>query len=409
MACSNTITIEGLDKTAGEKGIKLIGTGDFTHPTWLKELKSALEPAEQGFFKVKGSGTGVRFVLSGEVSAVYSVKGESKRIHTVIMMPSLESIDALNDVLSRHSTLISDGRPSVQMTAAEIVEETFRADKNAFVFPAHIWTPYFGVLGKLSGFNSIKEGYEDQEKRIFAVEMGLSSDPMMNWRVSALDKYSLLSNSDMHSLPKVGRCMNVFEIDEKRFSFDSITNAMKEKDKNVFKSTINYFPEEGRYHYDGHKECGFSVDPEHSRITACPLCGKKLVAGVLHRVNDLADREPGFAPESSIPYVKLVPLIEVIGSVMKKNAYSKAVDSVYRGLLATFGTEYKILAEAAPEEIERKSSKDIATAIQNVRDNRISIKPGYDGQYGVIDLLNRKRRKNIYSEETRQKPLFKQD
>ncbi len=405
MACSPNITINGMEKAAVEKGIRLMGTSDFLHGAWLSELKGNLEQIEDTeLFRIKNSQTGVRFMLTGEVSTVFTGKdGKSKKIHHIIMLPRFESVDACRDVLSRYGNLETDGRPQLSMTAAHLVEEVFKVDNNAFVFPAHAWTPYFGALGSISGFSSMKEAYEDQEKHIYALETGLSSDPAMNWRISGLDKYTLLSNSDMHSLPKLGREANLFELDEKGFDYRKITDAIKDKDNRHLKRTIEFYPEEGKYHFDGHRECQFSVDPADN-IAVCRVCGKKLVIGVLHRVNDLADREPGYVPKNSIPYINIVPLLEVIAYVMKKSTFSVGVEAQYRKLIDSVGNEFDILIDKSLEEIEENSNAEIAQAISNVRDNRITIIPGYAGVFGELELLNRKKRPE--SGASRQKSLF---
>ena len=296
MACSQNITLNGMEGAAIEKGINLIGTGDFIHGSWLQEIGANLEEdGGNGLFRLKGSKTGVKFILSGEICTIFNAKDRTlKKVHHCVAMPSIDSVKALRDALSKKGILDSDGRPILSMSAAELVEIVFSIDKNALVFPAHAWTPYFGVLGSISGFNSIRDAYEDQEKHIFALETGLSSDPPMNWCVSELDKYTLLSNSDMHSLPKMGREANVFELEE-GFDYKTVIGAIHDRNGKKFKGTIEFYPEEGKYHYDGHKNCSFSTPP-NSGISACPVCGKKLVVGVLHRVMDLADRELGFRP-----------------------------------------------------------------------------------------------------------------
>ncbi len=756
MACSQNITLRGMESAALEKGIGLIGTADFLHGSWLSEIKSTLEEdSDTGLFKIKGTGSGVRFILSTEVSTVFTAKnGAVKKIHHCITLPSIDSVTTLKDALSKYGALESDGRPTLSMSAAELVEKVFGVDKNAFVFPAHAWTPYFGALGSLSGFDSIKDTYQDQEKHIFSIETGLScydeetevltedgwkrfkklkysdavctlnpetnniefqkpiritgseysgkmyrlktkridllvtpnhklfyapfashapikfyleeashlfgrsktfkkggswsgetskffrlppvkikhgsryysgfrskeskllpiktwlkffgfwiaeghttkersrssyavvisntdrklitkmksllkkvgynpylyynkisrcyqlrvrdfqlfsylnqfgksyqkfvpkeikslpkehlstffkyyikgdghiygrtgqglsattnsiklrddlqeialklgmsayyklsakkgtpltslnkaqyksthdawvvyfirhnlhsivpslikkyhqierwinfvgnvycvtvpnhviyvrrngipvwcgnSDPPMNWRVSKLDKYTLISNSDMHSLPKLGREANVFEIDEKLFDYPAVIGAIKERNGS-FKGTIEFYPEEGKYHYDGHRICKFSANPS-SGITKCPVCGRHLLVGVLHRVLDLADRPDGYKPTNAPPYMHLVPLIEIIAYVLRKNVYSVPVETQYKKLVEHFGTEFKVLIDANPDEISEQSSNEIAQAIENVRDNKINIIPGYAGVFGELDLLGR--------------------
>ncbi|MCL5430083.1 MAG: endonuclease Q family protein [Candidatus Marsarchaeota archaeon] len=390
MACSEAITLPAIDATTREKGINLISTGDFTHPAWLKEIKSTLEPAEDGLFKVRGSLTGTRFMLGTEVSTVYEKGGKSKRIHHVVMVPDIDSVDRINEQLSKSGDLSSDGRPQLSISSAELVETVTGISKNAFIFPAHIWTPHFGVLGMKTGFDSMHDAYEGQEKNIYAVEMGLSSNSPMNWRVSKLDKYALLGNSDMHSLPKIGREMNVFEIDEKHLSFSAVTEAIKKKDKKTFKFVLKFYPEEGKYHFDGHRQCLVSVDPEKYGITKCPICGKRLTVGVMHRVNDLADRPAGYVPKDGIPYVSAVPLREVISYVTKKGDLSVAVEKIYKQLVSD-STEFEVLVNMRTEQIAERSNEEIAQAIRNMRAGNITVVPGYDGVFGKIDLLNREK------------------
>lgn len=405
MACSSKITINGMEEAALDKGISLLSTSDFVHGQWLAELKANLEPvSETGLYRIKDSDSGIRFILSGEVSTIFTgVDNKVKKIHHVITLPDFESVEALKGVLSKYGSLESDGRPQLSMSAAHLVEELFRINKNAFVFPAHAWTPYFGVLGSLSGFDSIKDAYEDQEKRIYALETGLSSDPKMNWMVSKLDKYTLLSNSDMHSLPKLGREANVFELDEKDFSYNGIMDAIKNRSTRRLKSTLEFYPEEGKYHFDGHRQCKFSVDPTKSDLAVCRTCGRRLTIGVMHRVNDLADRPFGYVPKDSIPYTNIVPLIEIIAYVMRKSIYTPSVIAAYRELLLA-GKEFDILTSMDLQTIMENSSEDIAIAISNVRENKITIIPGYDGVFGELELLNRKGKPRIG--ESRQKPLF---
>ncbi|HUC38745.1 MAG TPA: endonuclease Q family protein [Candidatus Acidoferrum sp.] len=392
-ACSSSITLNGLEQAAVEKGINLVGTGDFTHPEWLKEIKGTLEEVvDTRTFKIKGSKSDVRFMLSSEVCTISNDKDGVKKIHHCILMPSLESVDSLNASLSKYGSLPSDGRPILSMKASELVEKVMAADSNAFIFPAHAWTPYFGVFGALSGFDSMKEAYEDQEKHIYALESGLSSDPQMNWRISALDKYAVLSTSDMHSLPKMGREMSVFNLDN--LSYRSLISAIKDKDVKRFEKTVEFFPEEGKYHFDGHRKCMVSIDPDKQKnITRCPVCGGKIVVGVLHRINDLSDRDAGYSPKGRVPFIKAVPLLEVIANVMKKSTTSVPVQKMYIEMTARLGTEYSILLDVGVDKISEAFGVDMGTAISNMRNGTITIEPGYAGVFGKVDLLNRERKK----------------
>jgi uncharacterized protein (TIGR00375 family) len=390
MACSQNITLKGMETTGIEKGINLIGTGDILHGSWLSEISSNLEDKDNsGLFTLKGSNSNVKFILCGEVSTIFTAHDSTtKKIHHCVALPSIESVMALRESLKKYGSLDSDGRPTLMMSAAELVETVFNVDQNAFVFPSHAWTPYFGVLGSLSGFDSIKDAYEDQEKHIFALETGLSSDTLMNWCVSGLDKYTLVSNSDMHSLPKMGREANVFDLEDGTFDYRTITNAIKEKGSKQFKGTIEFYPEEGKYHYDGHMKCNFSADPS-SGISICPVCGRKLIIGVLHRVLDLADRPLGFRPKNAPAFTYAVPLREILAYALKKSTYSVAIEDQYAKLVEHFGTEFKVLMDAGIEEIAQQSGDDMAQAVKNIRENKIKIKPGYAGVFGELDLLGR--------------------
>jgi uncharacterized protein (TIGR00375 family) len=398
-ACSDQLTLENMSKACETKGIQIMGTGDFTHPLWSKDIKEKLEEAEKGLYRVKGLDSKTRFILTSEVSiffskdkkmtgrlAVFDKTGSVKRFHNVIVAPNTEVMEQISSRLSKFGNLAADARPMLEISASELVETMHSISDEIMVFPAHAWTPWFGVFGSLSGFNSMKDAYEDQVMHIHALETGLSSDPSNNWRLSELDKFAIISGSDAHSLPKLGREATVLEMDEKDLSFRSITDSIKAK---RIKCTIEFYPEEGKYHYDGHRKCGISLSPEEAKRynNNCPKCGRKLTLGVLHRVDELADREPGYVPKNAVPFVHAIPLLEVIAFVAKKTVQSKYVQSAYEKLIGKFGTEMNVLLKATPDQIS-EIDEDLAKAIENVRDNRVSIKPGYDGVFGIIDILN---------------------
>lgn len=392
MACSSNISIKGMEATALEKGIGVLSAADFTHPLWFKEIIDTLEEdGKTGLYRVKGSASNVRFMLGTELSTVYTGDDNKvKKIHHCVLMSSIGRVKVLNNMLEKYGSLGSDGRLTISLSAPEMVDLVKGADPDSFVFPAHAWTPWFGVFGSMSGFDSLKDAYKDREKDIHAIETGLSSDPLMNWRISSLDKYTLLSNSDFHSLPKMGREANVFDINGKTLSYAGIIAAIKEKSQSTFRKTIEFYPEEGKYHYDGHRKCNFSIDPSKEASQICPVCGKRLVIGVMHRINDLADRPEGYTPKGAIPYMHLIPLIEVIGYVLGKGTYSKDVVALREKLVNAFGTEFNALMNADFNAIREVSgSEDIAQAIQNMRDEKVALEAGYDGVYGKIDLLNR--------------------
>ena len=388
MACSNQLTLENMDATAKEKGIDIIGTGDFTHPRWISEIKNSLKDNGNGMYTLNGASSGTRFVLSSEVCTIFDDRsGKSRRIHNCILAPSVEIAEQINAHLSKFGDLASDGRPVLNnMTPAGLVDDLFRISEGIFVFPAHLWTPWFGALGAFSGFNSIGEVYEDQAKHIYAYETGLSSDPPMNWKVSSLDRYALISGSDAHSLPKMGREAVMLDMEDKDVSYKGLMGKIKNKD---IKLTMEFYPEEGKYHFDGHRNCNMSLTPEETNKYGgmCPKCGKRLTIGVLHRINELADRENGSRPEGAVPYVHAIPLQEVIAYVAKKSQTSAYVKSTYAKLIQRFGSEMNVLLKSKIDEIG-ETDKELGRAIRLVREDRANVIPGYDGVFGVIDIFN---------------------
>lgn len=398
-ACSERLTLENIDMTAHEKGIGIIGTGDFTHPEWLKEVKTKLSETSNGVYKLKAL-SHTNFLLTSEVSIIFgggqnATSGKVvakdqrvKKVHNCIIAPNLEVVDSINEQLAKFGDLKIDGRPILtNISLSEFVEILRGIDKNIFIFPAHAWTPWYGIFGSFSGFNSMKDAYEDQAMHIHALETGLSSDPPMNWRVSALDKYTLISGSDAHSPEKIGREAVVFEIGEKELSYKSIIDNVKKK---KLEYTVEFYPEEGKYHYDGHRNCNISLSPEEAKKynNKCPVCRRTITVGVMHRVEELADREHGYRPNGAVPYVHAVPLQEIISYVSGKGAHTDYVKKTYNGLIKDFGSEFGVLLDSDIEKI-KSIDKDLAKALENVRGERIGIKPGYDGVFGVIDLLNR--------------------
>lgn len=390
MACSPSTTIQGLALEAKEKGIKLLSTGDFTHPAWFNEIKENLVEHKEGIYKLKNSKLPTLFVLGVEVCTIFNKEGKTRKIHNCILAPSISAAQQVNDVLSKRGPLDSDGRPVFNMQASELVEMLMEIDKSIVVFPAHIWTPYFGALGSMSGFDSIKDAYEDQAHNIHALETGLSSDPIMNWRLSELDNITLLSNSDAHSLHKLGREANVLDIPEDKLSFKEISNAIIKKDPEKIKLTIEFYPEEGKYHFDGHRRCGISLSPKEAKKynNICPVCRKKLTIGVLHRVNELADRPEGYKPKNAIPYLHTIPLREVVAYMMNKNESSTAVDETLKKLVSSFGSEFNVLLNEDISELE-EIDRDLGVAINRIRKERVHLIPGYDGVFGVIDIMDR--------------------
>jgi uncharacterized protein (TIGR00375 family) len=385
-ATSKEMNLESLDKWAKIKGIKVMSTGDFTHPAWFQEIKEKLEPAELGLYKLKNSKTDTRFLLSVEISSIYLQGGKTRRIHNLIYAPSMEIAEKINTALGLRGNIKSDGRPILGLSSIELAELVFGISEEVVIIPAHAWTPWFSVFGSMSGFDTIEECFGEYASRIFAIETGLSSDPAMNWRLSKLDKISLISNSDAHSVEKIGREANVFDTE---LSFNGIFEAIKSRDPNKFLYTIEFFPEEGKYHYDGHRACNVVMSPEETKKNnkICPQCKKPLTVGVMYRVNELADRPNNFIDKNRVPFKKVVPLSEIISEVLGVSKVSKKIKVEYERLIEIFGTELAILIGVFIEEIKNKGSEKLAEAIDKMRKGDINIQPGYDGEYGKVSIL----------------------
>ena len=381
-ATSKSLTLELLGKTAQEKGVQVLGTGDFVHPHWLRELKQGLKEKEQGLYVLKDGSCDTRFILTVEVSSIYSKNGRVYRIHTLIFAPSLAVAEKISKKLDQVGNIHSDGRPIFGLDVRDLAEIVLQVDENAMVVPAHIWTPWFSILGSKSGFNSIEDAFEDMSSHIFAVETGLSSDPPMNWRCSILDKYTLVSSSDAHSHTKLAREATVFSCE---MSYNGIRNALKKKKGKVVR-TIEYFPHEGRYYYDGHRNCNVSQKP--SKDFLCPVCKKQMTIGVLNRVYELADRKEGYVLKNAPEFVNLIPLNEIIASAHQTGVLTKKVQGIYYALLEQFGTEMNILLNASQEDIEKAEQPLVAQGIADMRKGKVDIVPGYDGEYGKIMLFN---------------------
>ncbi|MCX5711111.1 MAG: endonuclease Q family protein, partial [Candidatus Omnitrophica bacterium] len=374
--------VKHLAEWAKLKGITLMGTGDFTHHLWLEELKNNLEDTSNGLYKFQG----INFILTSEISSIYSKNGKTYRIHNMIIAPSFKVVDKINERLSRLGNLASDGRPILGLDASELARIVFDIDENCMIIPGHIWTPWFSVFGSMSGFNKIEHCFEEQTAKIFALETGLSSDPAMNWRLSALDRFTLVSNSDSHSPQKIGREANVFDCE---LDYKTIREVLKTKDRKRFLYTIEFFPEEGKYHFDGHRLCGTRLSPDETKANngRCPKCGKPVTVGVMNRVDQLADRPQGFKPDNSIPFRSLIPLDEIIAEAKGMGKASQAVEREYRSAIAKFGTEFEITLRASKEDLLKQLPARIAEGVIRVREGRVSIKAGYDGEYGIINIF----------------------
>jgi len=395
MATSKEGTPENLDFWARKKGISLIGTGDFTHPVWREELKERLVSEGNGLYRLRDAyvkeesrkfpGEGTRFVVSGEISSIYKKNGKTRKVHNVILLPSLEAADAMAQRLEKIGNIHSDGRPILGLDSHDLPEMMLDVCPEGILIPAHIWTPHFSVLGAKSGFDSVEECFEELAPYIHALETGLSSDPAMNWRISKLDRYQLVSNSDAHSPSKLGREANLLDID---CSYEGLYRAIQTGEG--LEGTVEFFPEEGKYHFDGHRKCGVSLSPvEAERLGGiCPVCGKKLTMGVDHRVEQLADRAEGFVKKDGKKYESLVPLPEVISACMGYSTASKKVQGCFEQMIQTLGTEFDILRNVPSEDIKSCAGERIAEGIENVRTGNVKRIPGYDGEYGKIELFD---------------------
>ena len=383
-----------LDLWAGRKGIGLVGTGDFTHPAWRAELQEMLTPAEEGFYTLKpqyrlaqetaGTAQPPRFVLTGEISSIYKKNGRVRKVHNLILLPSFQAAEELSRRLERVGNIHSDGRPILGLDSRDLLELTLTACPEAIFIPAHIWTPHFSLFGAFSGFQTMEECFEDLTPHIHAVETGLSSDPPMNWQVSALDGYTLVSNSDAHSPQKLGREANLLDCG---LSYPALKHAIETGEG--FGGTIEFFPEEGKYHLDGHRNCGVCLTPQEAESLGglCPVCGKKLTIGVQHRVEELADRPLGQPRPQQKPFESLAPLPEVIAACTGASETSKKTQARYQAMLQQLGSEFYILRQAGFEDIQRVAGPAVAEGIRRLRLGQVERVPGYDGAFGHVVLL----------------------
>ena len=436
-ACSQQLNIPNLVEWAKYKGLNLLGTGDFLHPLWLMELKSQLKEDGSGFL-YKGNGEnggdeqssssnkGVRFILTVEIASMYSHKGSGRRIHNLVFLPSFEAAEKFQKaLLAKRATLASDGRPIVGIPSKELLQMALEASEKAIFIPSHAWTPWFGIFGSESGYDSLEECFEDLADKVYGIETGLSSDPAMNWRISELDNRSILSFSDAHSLPNLGREATVIDMEE--FTYDNFWKAIAQQpfvipanagiqltksgseldprlrgdDKII--GTIEFYPEEGKYHYTGHRNCNVRYTPEETRVkgTICPKCGRGLTVGVMERVEKLAGRkigeigiirdDKGIVKSLNFPrpgYRKLVPLLQIIAEAFGTAPTSQKVINEYKKIVTILGEEIKVLTKVDTQEIAKLAGPKVAEGVDRVRKGELVIDPGYDGVYGVVKIWN---------------------
>jgi DNA helicase-2/ATP-dependent DNA helicase PcrA len=426
-AVSGKMRLPEISKWAMKKGIELVATGDWTHPVWFRELKANLVEVAEGVYEYRGeeldgtkdAETKLKFLLSTEVSSIYSQGEKTRRIHTLILAPNLDTVEKINKELSaRGVNLLSDGRPIMGLSAKAVAEIVLTIERNCLLIPAHAWTPWFSLYGSMSGFDSIQECFGDFATNIYAIETGLSSDPAMNWRIEELENLSIISSSDAHSPQKLGREATVFEISDQKseLSYSLIREAItgpsskNQPLKAKIAYTIEFYPEEGKYHYTGHRKCQVIYSPNEARKmgTICPVCGKPLTVGVMSRVESLAGGDVETESEtdeygvrwikptktslraegatSRRPYVMLVPLLEILSEALSAGVGTKTVLAVYDQLINSFGSEFKVLLETELEDVTRVSGEKVSEAIGKVRSGDIVIKPGYDGVFGDVRI-----------------------
>jgi uncharacterized protein (TIGR00375 family) len=399
-ATSKHCNLEGLYYWGKLKGINIIGTGDFTHPDWFAELRAKLQPAEPGLFKLKDAiaaeidkslplairGNVIRFIPTVEISAIYSKGGKVRKLHQLIVVPSFKAVSEISARLGRIGNLKADGRPILGIDSKELLRLSLEAEPDALFIPAHIWTPWFGMFGSKSGFDSIEEAFEELTPHIRAIETGLSSDPAMNWRNKNLDGLAITSNSDAHSPQKLGREATVIKA---QLSYDDIIGAFQTNDNRLI-GTVEFFPEEGKYHADGHRLCGVRLTPAETRERqgACPVCNKPLVVGVNYRVSELADRPAGFLPRQPKQVEYIIPLAEILAELKGiKSSLSKAVSAECEKIYATLGDEFSVLRNVPIQQIREAGFGLLAVAIERMRNRDVVLEPGFDGVYGIIKVF----------------------
>lgn len=396
-ACSKNLDLPHINAWCQLKGIDLVSTADFTYPAWFKDLNEQLEEVDQGIYGLKEEYSGkhdvhipdsckrpVRFILSTEVSLIYKKNDKVRKVHHVILAPNLETVAKINVELDKIGNIKSDGRPILGLDSKKLLKLLLDISPDIELIPAHVWTPHFAIFGSQSGFDSMEECFDELADNIHALETGLSSDPPMNWRLSQNDKYVLVSSSDAHSAPKLGREATVFDCE---MNYPAILNTLRNDHKKV-EGTIEFYPEEGKYHADGLRNENLCLAPDETKKYdyVSPKTGKKITIGVLHRINELADRKMGEKPESAHKVWHIIPLTEIISEILKVGPGSKKVNEMYFKLLDSIGPEFHILKDAPVTKIKAVNEM-VGEAIDRMRNGKVIIKPGYDGEYGIIKLF----------------------
>ena len=395
-ACSKALNLKTIDAACRVKGVQLVSTGDCTHPLWMEEIERDLEEEGNGFLRLRGTDGTVKFILGSEVSCIYTFKGKVRRVHLCLYFSSIADAKKFNKALvHRGRNIHSDGRPIIGLSSQEVLRIMLEINPVSMMIPAHAWTPWFAVFGSKSGFDSLEECFDDLTPEIFAIETGLSSDPPMNWRLSALDNITLVSNSDAHSLPNLAREANVFAGDIAEFSYTELRRILKEKDRSKFLYTIEFYPEEGMYHFDGHRACGVRMSPQETkkRKGVCPKCKKQLTIGVVYRVDAIADRPEGFKPPHAIPYKSLVELDKIIAeSFGVKSRANPRVQAEHAKIIAACGNELQVLIDTPYMELAPTTTSQVVEGIRRVRERELFVEPGFDGQYGTVKIFSDSKR-----------------
>lgn len=399
---SRDMNLEEMSVWGDKKGIEVLACADFTHPAWYAELEEKLVPQNNGLYKLKNSNSKTNFILSTELSCIYSQNEKVRRLHILVAMPDLKSVKKFNQhIVDNGGKVKSDGRPILGLSAEKIAELAKLVTIESMVIPAHIWTPWFAMFGSKSGFDTVKECFGPQTKHIQAIETGLSSDPAMNWRVSQLDKLQIISSSDAHSARKMGREATVLELE--KLSYQNIKKAIESPDaKNKITYTIEFYPEEGKYHYDGHRDCHLRLSPKETKKHKgiCPKCKKKITIGVLNRVDQLADRDEDYKPTNRPPFKSIVPLQEIIGDAFGVGPNSKKVQIEYEKIIANVAPEFEVLLHSNKESLAKHAEPEVIEGIMRVREGKIHILPGYDGEFGTVKVFDEQDQKKLTKKQT---------